>query len=745
MREISAPAHFLLILRPGVTKLDFIAVADDDQSNLNHLEECQQALELAYENAFEEIQQQAPKCLTNLSDTRSLFGLCHQIVSAAQALAPHLNLDQQHVRAVAVRWLEQGSLPLGDAPALPAGAEGRWRSVTTRQAQLRFQDAIDWRAAYNCSLGEAKQANDGDRYEGYEEFGVIGGSTDSHTILKVPMSASRPNIVTLSNLKVFLAEHLLAYDNYTAHMHSSQVDGLIVDPGLTFFFLPIKGLGQYRAAIDWVGVEGYKSNSHTIQKRLEHQASTLQRLGLESLFTQSLIRTFSVSLQQAFFAEQEGSNHSSEALCQAFADLWWASEVRFFKAGHLHHRLVRAEGDEDTRWVSPTDVRLLPWSPVWVEYCGAHKGFLSTAGKGHPELTYIRLNLASFVNAANNANATVRRSLEVASLSSRDLESTIEKLSFDEVIFACHFFQPLPADLAEWVDQLGDSIARTLIEQTIQRDRIVKSRAKTLERAAHWVNGLVRSVGRAAAVEDLEAVIARMGNGHQSSAALKRVFESLQIMVLVEAGTGLLRLYGTLDRGDYGHLSGWFTETSKAEWKTQAAFQKYQKSVKHLVRAIACARGHTRVIVTVDGQETHYMDGCTLDLDELRFPPLSKEEKVNEPILTLLPALTEPLDNALNYLYKKRLLGTDYPLRLVIKDLRQESEPCIMVEIGNPFFEGDELPSTPGLAGANELLSVTKLASIGEGRKQNINGTSYYFVSVRLHPQRLAELIDKEG
>jgi len=737
MREIDAPAHFLLILRPGVTKLDFIAVADKNHSEVSSLEEYQRIMDQAFEGTLEKIKREGAQSLQDLSNTSSLFKLCHEVVTSARSLAPHLEFSEQQVRAVAVRWLEQESLSLGDVPDSLAGAAARWRVTHNNQSHLRFQDALDWYAEYNCSLSEARHA-DGDRYDGYDEY----GSGRSKTILKIPMSASRPNIVTLLNLKVFIAEHLLAYDQYVRRIGTADTGDPDGEPGLTFFFLPIKGLGQYRAAIDWVGIDGYKLNSMTIQSYLSEQASKLQRLGLESMFTQSLIRSFSTSLRQAFSEMQEEENKSSDALSQAFADLWWANEVRFYKAGQLQNRLSRAEEEDDLTWMTPKD-QPSRWDVDWKDYNSSYKEFMAIAGEGHPELTYIKLNLSSFVTRGNNTDGKINQLLANSALDYRDLEKTIGGLPFDEVLFACYFFQPLKEDLAEWVEQLADSVIGIFIEQTVQRTKIVRSRAKIVERLAHWLNGLMRSVGRAGAAKNLTAAMNSLTDQDLSLELLREVGKSLQLMVLAESGASLFRLYGTIDEGDYGHLRKWFTNTSKAEWKEAPAFQKYQQSISHLARAIGGARGHKKIILVADGKTIEYTDSCELDLDELRFPPLAKGEKVNEPILALLPALTEPLENAFNYLDKIGKLGTDTPIRLEMADLRQSELPCILVNIGNPLFEDDEVPETHGLSRAQELLKITELATIGQGEKKDIEGVPYYFVPVRLHPQRLAEKIDQ--
>lgn len=732
MREVSAPSHFLLLLRPGVTKIDFIAVAAADQSPLASLVEGRQALDQAYEDMLAAIKRQSREGSIDLSNTKALFGLCDQLVTEAQQLAPHLNLDEQLVRAVAVCWLEDEALSLGDALDVPAWDHERWRTSRNQQAPLRFQDAIDWYASHQSPTDRAKFARDAE----YDEVGL----TNNPTVLQVP--ANRPNIVTLANLKVFLAEHLLAYNRYPSGMQPSSLRST-THSGLTFFFLPIKGLGQFRAAIDWVGVDGYNMNSAQIKSQLFTQATTLQRLGLESLFTQSLIQSFSTSLRQAFSQIQEEESKSSDAPYQAFADLWWANEVRFYKNRQLQNRLLRSEGEDDTTWIQATNPPS-PWNLPWSGYNGSFRGFLATSGKGHPELTYIRLNLSSFASSSNDTNRKINRLLANAALSLRDLGETIEELPFDEVLFACYFFEPLKEDLAEWVDQLGDAVVTVLLEQTIQRTKIIRSRAKTIERLAHWLNGLMRSVGRAGAANNVEAAMKLVADNDVALQLLQEAGNSLQLMVLAEAGTSLFRLYGTIDEGDFAHLRKWFTETSRLEWGMPTAFQKYVQSVTHLARAIGSARGHKRIDIVVNGKKTEYNDGCKLDLDDLRFPPLSKGEKVNEPILALLPALTEPLENALNYLDRKRQLGSETPIRIEIEDLRDtDSAECILINIGNPFFEENDLPERHGLARAQELMKITRLATIDAGERREVDGVPYYFVPVRLHPQRLAERIDR--
>ncbi len=74
----------------------------------------------------------------------------------------------------------------------------------------------------------------------------------------------------------------------------------------------------------------------------------------------------------------------------------------------------------------------------------------------------------------------------------------------------------------------------------------------------------------------------------------------------------------------------------------------------------------------------------------------------------------------------------------------RRKSPCILVNIGNRFFDEDELPERHGLARAQQLMEITEVATISEGEKRDVEGVPYYFVPVRLHPQRLAEAIDRQ-
>ncbi len=745
MRRVEAAAHFLLLLRPGTTKLDFLAAGDSQYLDVPLLDQYQVVMDHAFDVKFKEIVRQRSSVLSDLSDPRALFKLCGEIVETSSRNLPEGVVRGEYLSAVAGRWLEDNPLLLGDVPESSAGAVDRWRSYPAGRAQLRFQDALDWCAGYGYSLDAARR----DNYPRFKDYTKL----MSETVLKVPLSASRPNLVTADNLKVILAEHLLAYNTYTRSFSE--------DAGLTFFFQPLKGLGQYRAAIDWVTVESAGgAPSHQTESRLNKEASPLQQRALELLFTISLLRYFANSLRQALASWEPGDEHSAHNLRRVFADLWWANEVRFYKNRQFRNRLIRSEGEHELTWNWNMSTEAFEeaqgWQSGWESYNGQYRDFIATSGTRHPDVTHIRLNLVALVDPGK-ADSELQQLLKAASISQRDLAAAVATLPFDEAVYSCYFVQPTDEDFSVWVDQLASLILRNLIEQIRQRRRIAESRAEALEGAAHWINSLMRLSGRDDAVKQVDQVVSDLDNGKPWSADLRsrliKVRRSLVLQVLPESGTGVFRLIGTLRSGNYDKLRYWFTETSKEQWERPEAFNQYHQSITHLARAIGSALGHPEVMVEVNGERTYYRDDCVLDTYELQFPPLSKAETDTEAILALLPALTEPLTNAILYLEKiehrvkrgqdrSRLQGAvskSKPIKLVFEDFRPSH---ILVKIGNPYFGADQAPSLPGVSITRRLMAFTKLAEIDEKIEiEEDNGERYLWLSVRLHPQLLAELI----
>ena len=218
----------------------------------------------------------------------------------------------------------------------------------------------------------------------------------------------------------------------------------------------------------------------------------------------------------------------------------------------------------------------------------------------------------------------------------------------------------------------------------------------------------------------------------------------------------MLRLVGILNRNEYERLAHWFSLDSLREWDKEEALDDYVSSIIHLARSIGSAMGRPAFDVQINGGEfQRYRDNLRFDPFELNFPPLSRARK-DEPIFAILPALIEPLVNALSYL-RDEADGIDKedeqePIKIVIRDCRRSSGegtsgshrscelvrlPHILIQIGNRCLSRlDVEPS--GINTTRQLLERTRLATIGNGEYDG----EYWWVPVLLHPQELYKQIE---
>src|SRR5262245_48726407 len=88
MRRVEAAAHFLLILRPGTTKLDFFAPGDSQNLDLPLLDQYQQIMDRAFDVKYREIVRDRKNDLSDLCNPQALFDLCGEIVEATGKALP---------------------------------------------------------------------------------------------------------------------------------------------------------------------------------------------------------------------------------------------------------------------------------------------------------------------------------------------------------------------------------------------------------------------------------------------------------------------------------------------------------------------------------------------------------------------------------------------------------------------------------------------------------------------------------
>lgn len=190
-------------------------------------------------------------------------------------------LSVEQMRGAAVYWLTTRSLSLGDTVLTGKGQERirHWFHEGEPRSPLRFQDTLEWAATYHRNLESMKGVRKD--IDGYEQI--------NETTLKIPNSAARKNLVTGENLEIFLAQHIIAMDREA--LEHAPVKRQRSQPSLTSFFMPVRGFGQWRAAIDWIQCETAEDGSaHTrgLEKKLKEQTSEFSKSALEELLIASI-------------------------------------------------------------------------------------------------------------------------------------------------------------------------------------------------------------------------------------------------------------------------------------------------------------------------------------------------------------------------------------------------------------------------------------------------------------------------
>jgi hypothetical protein len=661
---------------------------------------------------------------TDSSQSGSLEDTHRRLFEIVAELAEESGLTRDELRSVALHWLRNRGLTLGNATLKQGGGSqtvAHWSFTEEPRPMLRFQDALDWAASFNSDLADMeRERGDIELYSGLNS-----------TVLKIPMPAVRHNLVTGDTLEVFLAEHIVALDDDSL----SNPDALrnFKSPGLTFYMLPIRGLGQWRAAIDWIECntsDGDGGRGNDLDDALRKQASRLSKAALEELLSLSLVNIFANSVRRSLAPFHYNLDKQREKLCEAFGLLWFSKEIRFFKDGmclDLWRRDPRT-----ARLVSRKDLAkdVTPARAEWEQIGGSYPGFFLCDKNRHPALTIIRLNLDPII-----------QSLKVQS---DDVAVLKSDSPYDAVEYECYFFDADKREIQRWADEIGARLHRISIEQNLRRMATDSDRAEIYEEIAHGWKGLLTMAGLADSRRTLRECMPSAG---ELSAPLTKIFNTLTLLTTLEGSSGLFRLNGIVTHREFGRLKWWFTKDSLAAWnnprKREEVFSLYRDSIVHLARSMGTALGRPWVEIELGGEKTLHQEPCYFEPRELNFPPLSKSHG-NEPIFALLPALVEPLINAIRYLKEQagHSATTEWdrePVRLVIEDCRDTPTPHILVRIGNRCHDRHvKIPS--GVKNTRHLMRMTRLATIIWGEARD----GYQWVTVRLHPQKLHLKIQQE-
>jgi hypothetical protein len=640
-------------------------------------------------------------------------------------LAEESQLTKDELRAVAFHWLRNRGLTLGNTAHGQGGSSQtvtHWSFSKNPRPMLRVQDSLDWAATFNSNLASM----------GCERGDIGLYSSINSTVLKIPMSAARHNLVTGNNFEVFLAEHIVALDDDSLSNPEALRD--LKSPSLTFYMLPIRGLGQWRAAIDWIERRtGNDDEAHdnALGEELRKQSSKLSKAALEELLSLSLTNIFAHSVRRSLAPFQFNLDRQREKLCEAFGLLWFSKEIRFFKDG-ICLDLWRRD-PHTSQLVSSKELAkgVTLAQADWEQIGGNYPGFFLCDKNRHPQLTTIRLNLNPIIQSLK--------------LQTDDAAILKSDSPYDAVEYECYFFDADKREIQRWADGIGDRLHRISVEQNLRRMATDSDRAEIYEEIAHGWKGLLTLAGLADSRNTLRECIQNAG---ELSTPLTKVYNTLTLLTILEGSSGLFRLNGIVAHREFWRLKWWFTKDSLAAWNDlrnrEEVFELYHDSIVHLARSIGTALGRPWIDVQSHREKTSHHDPCFFELRELNFPPLSKSNG-NEPIFALLPALVEPLINALRYLKEQtgQSATTEWerePVKLVIEDRRDNSNtPHILVRIGNRCYDRNvKVPS--GVKNTRHLMKMTRLATMIWSEARD----GYQWVTIRLHPQKLHLKIQQE-
>ncbi|HYX71615.1 MAG TPA: hypothetical protein VE732_02500, partial [Nitrososphaera sp.] len=377
-------------------------------------------------------------------------------------------LSVERMRGAAVYWLTTGSLSLGDTVMTAKGQERipHWFQEGEPRSPLRFQDTLEWAATYQRDLESMESVRkDIGRYEQI-----------NRTTLKIPNSAARKNLITGENLEIFLAQHIIALDREA--LEHTPVKRKLPQPSLTSFFMPIRGFGQWRAAIDWIQCETGEENSthnHGLEKKLKEQTSELSKSALEELLTLTLINIFAHTARKALAPFTLGVKDQREKLRNAFDLLWWSQEISIYKQGDCIERLGRDARSgalvATGRYLQSDGQAQAAWKCI----NNAHyQGFFSYDEKRHPEATAIRIKIDPVIARVTD-DEQVRARLK-------------NDCPFDEVRYRTYLFDANEEEIKRFADQLGERLEEIVREQNLRRITHEQAQYTVYEDIGHILN-----------------------------------------------------------------------------------------------------------------------------------------------------------------------------------------------------------------------------------------------------------------
>ncbi len=601
------------------------------------------------------------------------------------------SFDPAALRAAAAIELCDTKLPLGWTDAKRAaelGLPSNWALSRGGSSTLRFmQHALDY--AHSAKF-DALAAPSGKR--------KLGPYGRSKKLIKISDYMKEKGLIDEGSFSSYLAESL-----YSQPLTTTEKN---VPSRLDHFFLPLAGLGQWRAAACWVAYQ-------QVWKRKKLDIDEGMQASIQALFSQALIDAFISQLDQALVV-QTSSASRRDVLHDVFTLLWWSHEISFFRDGGC---VALRRRNEEGRLVvaNPKHANLAP---------SDGKGFLSICAD--PSCSTVQLDLTQLESERSLAR---------------------EVFDCDRILFSVRLIDPAERDMVESVygERLRERIGLSLRHYHLQQNA---TRAQTVEAIGHSMKNTVHITGWQESLRALQDLPA------PRDPAVEAAIRSLSLYALVSGLGGLLRLVSLCERNEFDKIGSWSTPSALASWLNDPhkAFERYVTFIRNYVATICHGLGwRDGFELSIDGDspsEVRYVGTLEPPQGSIRawiseyghLPPLSATEGPDAHT-ALMSALTEPISNAVRALLSMRRGPSARAGRLFVR-IAANFPAGINVLIGN---ETDRPPSgtPPGLVLHRELLARSHLASLRQSSPPEWSASEMasYWIEVQLHPRELAERI----
>lgn len=604
------------------------------------------------------------------------------------------NFTPEALFQAALDLLAANKLPLGWMDHNGSTTRAHWSLNQDKSAPLRwFQVALDYAFVY--------------RFDKRRLPAEISGKVYLHDkIMEVSQYMSEPLLVDATSFRSYFAEYLYSQRGNVPRLGSDgQIPKEKLPSQLDHFFVPLAGLGQWRAAACWI------VSHRTLNKQIDRGLHD----SLQSLFSQILVDAFARNLDSALLRWRERAEDYNSAIHNTFASLWWSHEIAFFRCGQCVARLFR----------DPKSGLLEPSIP-------SHSALRPLTSRG-------------FLTSRYDSPFSLAQ-LDLKELPELDEEVRDELFGFDQVVFSIPLFDPLFTQTVEslYAARIAERLSIAPQLYNLRRSAI---RLQIVEAVGHSMKNTVKITGWRRALQLLQKFQERQ---EERLPEVDEALRSLSLYELVEGSGGLLRLMSLCVQGNFDKLTDWTSLGSLARWEHEDPRQLldlYAKYIKRFAivhcRGLDWTNGFHFVVEHQDGPEELHVEttrapgGSIQDwIDELgEIPPLSARYGPDAHI-TLLSTFSEPLCNAIKTLQK---LSKDHNrlgrlLVRVIPDFPRQ----VRIEIGNDIASRPKAMA-PGLSQHEELLRLTYLATISELFRED--DPNRYWIRTDLHPVKLAKKI----